>query len=140
MDCAIYKGLYRDRIRLSLIPQYIKTMKNKVVPSQQTQQEAMAVAKATQKTGQTKEQTKLIALGIEKGIAVYKKQQKEKSRQADKAKKKTLKTKRVEQGNDHEVKQQPVTETTPPAKNAILPWTLLIISWIGFIIYVTQSA
>ncbi|MGF1911060.1 DUF2956 domain-containing protein [Vibrio kasasachensis] len=115
-------------------------MKNKVVPSQQTQQEAMAVAKATQKTGQTKEQTKLIALGIEKGIAVYKKQQKEKSRQADKAKKKTLKTKRVEQGNDHEVKQQPVTETTPPAKNAILPWTLLIISWIGFIIYVTQSA
>lgn len=51
-------------------------MTNKIVPSPQTQQEAMKVAKATQKPGQTKEQTKLIAQGIEKGIALYKKQQK----------------------------------------------------------------
>jgi len=123
-----------------LIQQYIKTMKNKVIPSQQTQQEAMAVAKATQKPGQSKEQTKLIAQGIEKGIALYKKQQKEKSRQADKAKKKTIKAKRVEQENAHEVEQQQVTETTTQSKNAILPWSLLIISWIGFIIYATQFA
>lgn len=115
-------------------------MKNKVIPSQQTQQEAMAVAKATQKPGQSKEQTKLIAQGIEKGIALYKKQQKEKSRQADKAKKKTIKAKRVEQENAHEVEQQQVTETTTQSKNAILPWSLLIISWIGFIIYATQFA
>ncbi len=47
-------------------------MTNKIVPSPQTQQEAMKVAKATQKPGQTKEQTKLIAQGIEKGIALYK--------------------------------------------------------------------
>ncbi len=123
-----------------MIQQYIKTMKNKVIPSQQTQQEAMAVAKATQKPGQSKEQTKLIAQGIEKGIALYKKQQKEKSRQADKAKKKTIKAKRVEQENAHEVEQQQVTETTTQSKNAILPWSLLIISWIGFIIYATQFA
>jgi len=115
-------------------------MKNKVIPSQQTQQEAMAVAKATQKPGQSKEQTKLIAQGIEKGIALYKKQQKEKSRQADKAKKKTIKAKRVEQENAHEVEQHQVTETTTRSKNAILPWSLLIISWIGFIIYATQFA
>ena len=123
-----------------MIQQYIKTMKNKVIPSQQTQQEAMAVAKATQKPGQSKEQTKLIAQGIEKGIALYKKQQKEKSRQADKAKKKTIKAKRVEQENAHEVEQEQVTETTTQSKNAILPWSLLIISWIGFIIYATQFA
>ncbi len=56
-------------------------------PSQETQTEAMKIAKSTQKPGQTKEQTKLIAQGIEKGIAQYKKQQKERNRQADKAKK-----------------------------------------------------
>ncbi|MCA2486923.1 MULTISPECIES: DUF2956 family protein, partial [Vibrio] len=38
------------------------------VPSLETQTEAMKIAKATQKPGQTKEQTKLIAQGIEKGI------------------------------------------------------------------------
>lgn len=43
------------------------------VPSLETQTEAMKIAKATQKPGQTKEQTKLIAQGIEKGIAQYKK-------------------------------------------------------------------
>lgn len=62
-------------------------MNKTIIPSEQTQQQAMKVALATQKQGQTKEQTKLIAQGIEKGIALYKKQQKEKSRQADKAKK-----------------------------------------------------
>ena len=44
-------------------------MKNKVVPSQETQQEAMKIAKATQKPGQTKEQTQLIAQGREQGLA-----------------------------------------------------------------------
>ncbi|MDF5538971.1 DUF2956 family protein, partial [Vibrio parahaemolyticus] len=33
------------------------------VPSQETQAEAMRIAKSTQKPGQTKEQTKLIAQG-----------------------------------------------------------------------------
>ena len=71
-------------------------MKNKVSPSPETQQEALKIAKATQKPGQTKEQTKLIAQGIEKGIAQYKKQQKEKARQADKAKKKARKVKQTQ--------------------------------------------
>jgi len=47
-------------------------MNKKIVPSEQTQQEALAVARAIQKPGQTKEQTKLIAQGIEKGIALTK--------------------------------------------------------------------
>ncbi|WP_114765204.1 DUF2956 domain-containing protein [Vibrio rhodolitus] len=115
-------------------------MKNKAVPSAQTQQEAMSVAKATQKPGQTKEQTKLIAQGIEKGIALYKKQQKEKARQADKAKKKNLKAKRLDKNQDHEVEQPVVNEPTNQAKNAILPWMLLVVSWIGFYVYVTQTA
>ena len=36
--------------------------------SPETQQEAMKVARANQKPGQTKEQTQLIAQGIQKGI------------------------------------------------------------------------
>ena len=43
--------------------------------SQEVQTEAIKVAKSIQKPKQTKEQTKLIAQGIEKGIAEYKKQQ-----------------------------------------------------------------
>ena len=40
--------------------------------SSSTQEQAIKVAKGTQKKGQTKEQTKLIAQGIEKGISEYK--------------------------------------------------------------------
>ena len=61
--------------------------------SEQTHAEAMKIAKSTQKPGQTKEQTKLIAQGIEKGIAEYKKQQKVKARERDKQRKKDLRAK-----------------------------------------------
>ena len=44
-------------------------MANNTSVSQQTKDEALAVAKANQRPGQTKEQTKLIAAGIEKGIS-----------------------------------------------------------------------
>jgi len=111
----------------------------KVVPSPQTQTEAMKIAKATQKQGQTKEQTKLIAQGIEKGIALYKKQQKEKQRQADKAKKKERKAK-LRQHDDIDGQQQ--EEATQPAKgasNQMLPWALLVVSWAGFFAYLTAG-
>jgi len=94
----------------------------------------MAMAKAIQKPGQTKEQTKLIAQGIEKGIALYKKQQKEKSRQADKARKKAAKEKHnAAQTNEPENISQ-VSPTTSNSSN-YLPWVLLGLSWIGFIAY-----
>ena len=68
---------------------------------QEVQAEAIKVAKSIQKPKQTKDQTKLIAQGIEKGIAEYKKQQSKKSRERDKAKKSLLKKKST-QGNDHQ--------------------------------------
>ena len=111
-------------------------MKNKVIPSEKTQQDAASIAKATQKQGQTKEQTKLITQGIEKGIAQYKKQQKDKARQADKAKKKTQKEKQVNQ-LDHSPQIQ--TTTATQNKATIIPWVLLVISWIGFFVYVSQT-
>lgn len=47
--------------------------------SPETQQEAMKIARANQKPGQTKEQTQLIAQGIQKGIDEYKIQETDES-------------------------------------------------------------
>ena len=96
--------------------------------SNETKDEALKIAKATQKPGQTKEQTKLIAQGIEKGIAEYKKRQKSKARDRDKLRKQELKTKQ-RQRQEADSEHQP--STTKQAN--ILPWLLLALSWIGFI-------
>ena len=56
-------------------------------PSQTTQEEALQMARAIQKPGQTKEQTKLVAQGIAKGIELYKRQQSAKARERDKQRK-----------------------------------------------------
>ncbi|MGR8942442.1 MAG: DUF2956 family protein, partial [Gammaproteobacteria bacterium] len=66
-------------------------------PSPQTQEEALKIAKGTQRPAQTKEQTRLIAQGIQKGIDLYKKQQKEKARELNK------KLKRASQQGEHPV-------------------------------------
>ena len=97
--------------------------------SKEVQDQAIKVAKATQKPGQTKEQTKLIAQGIEKGIAEYKKQQSRKNRARDKAKKQELKTKA------EVINEEIVDKVSSQNGNAILPWSLLILSWLSFIIF-----
>ena len=100
--------------------------------SVEVQEEAMLIAKKTQKQGQSKEQTKLIAQGIQKGISEYKKSAKNKQRQADKFNKQKRKeqiSKKVVIGEDDENK----------SNNAIMPWVLLGISWLGFIVYVSYS-
>lgn len=102
--------------------------------STETQNEAMKVAKATQKPGQAKEQTKLIALGIEKGIAEYKKQQKSKARDRDKSRKQDIKAKA--RAAESEVSEDVDVDVDSNAKGNLLPWALLIISWLGFIGYI----
>lgn len=103
----------------------------KTAPSPQTQEEAERIAKATQRPGQTKEHTRLIAQGIQKGIEEYKKQHKARARAADKAKKQQL---RQQQSNDHDddVEQEPVPA---PSTSTRLPWLLLALSWAGFALY-----
>lgn len=103
-------------------------MKNKVSPEVEAQ--ALKIAKGTQKPSQTKEQTKLIAQGIEKGIAEYKKQQNKKLRELDKQRKQ--KQKHRDQGH---VEQVPDEVPTTPFKH-YLPWALLAMSWLGFIGYI----
>ncbi len=104
-------------------------MNNKV--SQETQEQALKVAKGTQKKGQTKEQTKLIAQGVEKGIAEYKKQQSKKSRERDKDRKQQIKKK-------ERLVDEPVELTEIQSSN-YLPWILLGVSWLGFIGYILLS-
>ncbi|SHO55841.1 DUF2956 family protein [Vibrio quintilis] len=109
-------------------------MKKASAPSNETRQEAMKIARATQKPGQNKEQTKLIAQGIEKGIAVYKKQQKEKQRQADKERKRKNKEKQQENILPEEIPSAP----PQPEKHTmihLLPWILTAVSW-GILLYI----
>lgn len=102
--------------------------KNKSGPSPQTVEDAEAMAKATAKPGQSKEQTKLIAQGIQKGIEEYKKRQKGKARELDKKLKKVKQT-----SNEPAVAVEKIEAPTSSSK---LPWILLALSWVGFIGYV----
>ena len=74
---------------------------------QRLQEEAERMAKSIQAPGQTKEQTKLIAKGIEKGIALYKQQQKAKARELDRAKRKAQKLK----SSGMEAQEEPESES-----------------------------
>ena len=104
-------------------------MNNKT--SKEIQEQAIKVAKGTHKKGQSKEDTKLIAQGIEKGIAEYKKQQNKKSRERDKQRKQQLKVQSTVTSQNSP--QQGVARTTKNINK--LPWALLIISWLGFYLY-----
>jgi len=100
-------------------------------PSQQTQEEALKIARGTQRPAQTKEQTRLIAQGIQKGIELYKKQQKEKARDLNRKLKKISgqKAQSIEESDDHEI------EVGIVYRQHWLPWLLLCLTWLGVGIY-----
>ena len=108
------------------MPKYSK--KHKV--SEKTEDDALKIARATQRPGQTKEQTKLISQGIQKGIEQYKKQHKAKSRELDKKLNKAKESRSVSESHtDHAVEPESV-------KSNMLPWVILTLSWIGFLVYI----
>ena len=99
-------------------------------PSQQTQEEALKIARGTQRPAQTKEQTKLIAQGIQKGIDLYKKQQKEKARNLNrKLKKISIQKEQSIESDDYEIQEYIVY------RQHWLPWLLLFLTWLGVGIY-----
>ncbi|MGZ8144033.1 MAG: DUF2956 domain-containing protein [Methylosarcina sp.] len=100
-------------------------------PSPQTQEEALKIAKATQRPAQTKEQTRLIAQGIQKGIELYKKQQKEKARDLNRRLRKTTRQKEpsAEDSDSGEIIE------TIVYRQHWLPWLLLVLTWLGLGIY-----
>jgi hypothetical protein len=87
------------------------------------QEEALKVARSIQKPGQTKEQTKLIAQGIAKGIELYKKQQSAKARERDKARKKALKLKQAESAGQQREEESDFTPI--PAEAGAAPTLFL---------------
>ena len=99
-------------------------------PSQQTQEEALKIAKGTQRPAQTKEQTRLIAQGIQKGIDLYKKQQKEKTRDLNRKLKKIASQKEQSiESDDNEIQEEIIY------RQHWLPWLLLFLTWLGAGIY-----
>ncbi|WP_445396625.1 DUF2956 family protein [Zobellella sp. An-6] len=99
--------------------------------SPQSRDEAERIARATQRPGQTKEQTRLIAQGIQKGIEEYKKQQKAKARAADKARKQQARRQDEETADE----ALPLDEAPASSSASLLPWLLLALSWLGFGLY-----
>ena len=97
-------------------------------PSEETEAAAAAIARGTQRPGQTKEQTKLIAQGIQKGIDQYKRQQRAKAREIDRRLKRAGETRDAVAGDT--VRVEPAIEY----RQSRLPWVLLIISWVGFLL------
>jgi flagellar biosynthesis GTPase FlhF len=99
-------------------------------PSPQTQEEALKIARGIQRPAQTKEQTRLIAQGIQKGIDLYKKQQKEKARDLDrKLKKVSSQQEQSIESGDREMQEIIVY------RQHWLPWLLLFLTWLGVGIY-----
>lgn len=100
---------------------------NKHQQSDAALEEAMRIARGRQRPGQTKQQTKLIAQGIRKGIEHYRKQESARARELDRKRKK--------------VNRQPGSSVVPDDTIEVreivvyrqhwLPWTLLTISWLG---------
>ena len=91
--------------------------------SPETQSEALQIAKGSQRPGQTKEQTRLVAQGIQKGIDLYKKKQKAKARELDKR----LKTIRLKDAPAGEVEVQ----ERIVYRHHWLPWSLLALTWLA---------
>jgi len=103
--------------RKTMSPQF-----KKQTVSPETKEEASRVAKSMQKPGQTKEQTRLIANGIQKGIEQYKKLHKAKSREIDKRLKLLHKQSNVTSENQSEVQIM--------YRQHWLPWILFGLSWL----------
>jgi len=97
--------------------------------SETTPDEAMRIARGTQRPGQTKEQTKLVAQGIQKGIEQYKKQQSARARELDKKLKKV--NQQIASPEAHEIE----CKETVIYRQHWLPWLLLALSWLAMAAY-----
>ena len=98
-------------------------------PSPETRDEAMKITLGTQRPGQSREQTKLIAQGIQKGIDLYKKQQKVKTRELDRQRNKQSREKT--QHLDSDTQESDAIRY----RQHWLPWLLLVITWLAVAIY-----
>lgn len=96
--------------------------------------EALKIANSQHVDGQTKEQTRLIAKGIQRGMEQYLRQQSEKARELDK---RVKKVKQLSGAISNE--KSPFENETKSSGSSesmhVLPWLLLGISWCIFFLY-----
>jgi len=125
IHCTIRNTLFFLHNKHDVMSRYKKHPK----PSPETRDEAMKIALGTQRPGQSREQTKLIAQGIQKGIDLYKKQQKAKARELDR------------QRNKHSRETTQLADPDMQVPGTIhyrqhwLPWLLLVITWLAIALY-----
>ena len=100
--------------------------------SKQARAEALKIARGTQRPGQKKEQTKLIAQGIEKGITEFRKREKAKARERDKLRKKSPKETKSTQPQAEQTQDGQTQKSV--LRSAWVPWLLLLASWTYFLI------
>jgi hypothetical protein len=113
-----------------------KQMTDKKI-SNQAHAEALKIARGTQRPGQKKEQTKLIAKGIEKGITEFRKREKAKARERDKLRKKALNKTNPTQPQAEQTRN---VQTKKSASWSVwVPWLLLLASWAYFLIQLPFS-
>jgi hypothetical protein len=98
-------------------------------PAEAIHDDALRIARGTQRPGQTKEQTRLIAQGIQKGIEQYKKQQSARARELDRSLKKSKRQPAAPE--THEI----VVQETVVYRQHWLPWLLLALSWFAMAVY-----
>ncbi len=91
--------------------------------------EAMIIARSLQKAGQTKEETRIIAQGIQKGLEQYKKQQSLKERELDK------KLKQLKRDKERPVEPEGPPSTVVQDRQHWLPWLLLLLTWAAVAVY-----
>jgi hypothetical protein len=89
----------------------------------------MRIARGTQRPGQTKEQTKLIAQGIQKGIEQYRTQQNARTREQDRKRKKSSQQITAANAPETLVREKVIY------KQHWLPWVLLILTWLAIAAY-----
>lgn len=88
----------------------------------------MKIARGSQRPGQTREQTKLIAQGIQKGIDQYKKQQKARNRELDRQRKRSSNRSRNLDADTHD-------RDEIHYRQHWLPWLLLAVTWLAIALY-----
>jgi hypothetical protein len=110
---------------------------------QTLEKSAMEIALGIQKPGQTKDQTRLIARGIEKGIAQYKKRQSAKERELNKALKQLERDRsKLAQADTESASGADGDHGAAPSTGSgqgWLPWTLLILTWVGIAVAVVLN-
>jgi hypothetical protein len=102
--------------------------------------EALRIANSQHVEGQTREHSRLIAVGIQRGIEQYLRQQSEKARELDKRVKKVKRLAETVANHQPQVNDDEVMVAHYSSVKSKLPWILLVISWGIFAIYLWLNA